>query len=351
MGLTMAFYFAFGADLYDFRSLTYTAYTLVRVLNQDFDWYTMYRSNRLLAPFLFITYVLFAMFILFNIFLGIVNESFAKVKEEDASKPPLTLLILLKEVLEKLRKLGHVMLGHILGRSVTENFDSADKDQDGVVDEQELEEILEKNKEQMAELGIDLNAQEMMMAFDKDNDGVLDEEELEELKQRMENSASAEKAMADQPSDDAELSSEDSDDDLQEIIRKAKRKEKDANRAALLDTGGMHERLEEDWGKIGGIPGWIEASHAGGWAHKGCGQGEVPELDDTVFTDSAVKPEDMQDLLALTYAMMEKMNQLTKYVMQKNDDKMHDKQMSEVERRLDRTSVLLRNSAFLGAEL
>ncbi|XP_037884726.1 polycystin-2 [Glossina fuscipes] len=72
----------FGASHPDFRDFGTSVITLMRMFLGDFEYQLIEEANYFLGPIYFITYVLLVFFILLNMFLAIVNDTYAAVKLE-----------------------------------------------------------------------------------------------------------------------------------------------------------------------------------------------------------------------------------------------------------------------------
>ena len=59
-----------------------TSFTLFRLILGDFDFMALQQANRILGPAYFILYVFFVFFILLNMFLAIINDTYAEVKSD-----------------------------------------------------------------------------------------------------------------------------------------------------------------------------------------------------------------------------------------------------------------------------
>lgn len=71
----------FGPFNNNFKTLLSTSVTQMRILLGDFDYYDIESSDRVLGPLYFFTYMYVIVFFLMNMFLAIINDSFAEVKE------------------------------------------------------------------------------------------------------------------------------------------------------------------------------------------------------------------------------------------------------------------------------
>ncbi|EDV22240.1 uncharacterized protein TRIADDRAFT_28988, partial [Trichoplax adhaerens] len=79
-------YLAFGNQVRDFSTFHDCIYTLFRIILGDFNFSEIERSNRVLGPIFFISYVFFVFFVLLNMFLAIINDTYTEVKTEIMEK-------------------------------------------------------------------------------------------------------------------------------------------------------------------------------------------------------------------------------------------------------------------------
>ncbi|RZC41347.1 polycystic kidney disease 2-like 1 protein [Asbolus verrucosus] len=80
-------YLVFGTQVEDFKSFGLAMFTLLRTILGDFDYEAIERANKLLAPIYFLSYIFFVFFVLLNMFLAIINDTYADVKTEIAIAP------------------------------------------------------------------------------------------------------------------------------------------------------------------------------------------------------------------------------------------------------------------------
>ncbi|RWS03638.1 polycystin-2-like protein, partial [Dinothrombium tinctorium] len=57
-------------------------FTLLRLILGDFNFHQLEAANRVLGPIYFLSYIFFVFFVLMNMFLAIINDSYAEVKSE-----------------------------------------------------------------------------------------------------------------------------------------------------------------------------------------------------------------------------------------------------------------------------
>ena len=62
--------------------VTLHSFTLFRIILGDFNFQALQQANRVLGPAYFILYVFFVFFILLNMFLAIINDTYSEVKAD-----------------------------------------------------------------------------------------------------------------------------------------------------------------------------------------------------------------------------------------------------------------------------
>ncbi|CAF0732509.1 unnamed protein product [Adineta steineri] len=79
-------YLTFGVQVEGFASFEYSVYTLFLIILGIFDFESLQQAHRVLGPLFFLTYVFFVFFVLLNMFLAIINDTYVEVKEELRNK-------------------------------------------------------------------------------------------------------------------------------------------------------------------------------------------------------------------------------------------------------------------------
>ncbi|XP_049456856.1 polycystic kidney disease 2-like 1 protein [Epinephelus fuscoguttatus] len=79
-------YLLFGTEVESFSTFIKCIFTQFRIILGDFDYDAIDRANRVLGPIYFLTYVFFVFFVLLNMFLAIINDTYSEVKEELSSQ-------------------------------------------------------------------------------------------------------------------------------------------------------------------------------------------------------------------------------------------------------------------------
>ena len=72
----------FGIQVYDFRTFMDSVFTLFRMILGDFNFKAIESASIVLGPIYFLTYIFFVFFVLLNMFLAIINDTYADVKQE-----------------------------------------------------------------------------------------------------------------------------------------------------------------------------------------------------------------------------------------------------------------------------
>ncbi|KAA0190384.1 Polycystic kidney disease 2 1 (Predicted) [Fasciolopsis buskii] len=112
-------YLAFGAATDGFQSFTQACYSLFRMMVGDINFPALRKANFFLGPVFFLLYIFFAVFVLLNMFLAIINDAYAVVKDDLAKqRTQLKLGSMVKkrakEALAKMRKKSRKSLIQIL---------------------------------------------------------------------------------------------------------------------------------------------------------------------------------------------------------------------------------------------
>ncbi|KAM8923773.1 polycystin-2-like protein 1 [Pelodytes ibericus] len=79
-------YLLFGTQVENFSTFVKCIFTQFRIILGDFDYDAIDNANRILGPIYFVTYVFFVFFVLLNMFLAIINDTYSEVKEELSSQ-------------------------------------------------------------------------------------------------------------------------------------------------------------------------------------------------------------------------------------------------------------------------
>ncbi|XP_023018809.2 polycystin-2-like protein 1 isoform X2 [Leptinotarsa decemlineata] len=80
-------YLIFGSEVENFSSFGVAMFTLLRTILGDFDYQEIEAANRILAPIYFLSYIFLVFFVLLNMFLAIINDTYSDVKTEIALAP------------------------------------------------------------------------------------------------------------------------------------------------------------------------------------------------------------------------------------------------------------------------
>jgi hypothetical protein len=169
-------YLLFGPKLYDFSSLSFAAYTLMRTMLGDFDFPALKEAHPTIGPFFFIFYIFVVFFILLNMFLAIINDTYSEVKAE------MELTRVQFEITDLFARGYNNVLGSVAMRDKMIDVENAIKlaNDDGCVTFEEIRYELKK---------CDFSNTEIEMFFgvsDANGDGVIDIEESNDAVEDME---------------------------------------------------------------------------------------------------------------------------------------------------------------------
>ncbi|XP_028324033.1 polycystic kidney disease 2-like 1 protein [Gouania willdenowi] len=167
-------YLLFGTEVESFSTFVKCIFTQFRIILGDFDYDAIDRANRVLGPIYFITYVFFVFFVLLNMFLAIINDTYSEVKEELSSKD------------------DELQFADIFKQSYMKTFMKLKLKKEKISDVQKAlqsgsEEIEFKDfRETLKELGhADHEISEAFSKFDSDGNQVLDQDEQERMKMEL----------------------------------------------------------------------------------------------------------------------------------------------------------------------
>uniref|UniRef100_A0A8C3QHZ4 Polycystin 2 like 1, transient receptor potential cation channel n=1 Tax=Cyanoderma ruficeps TaxID=181631 RepID=A0A8C3QHZ4_9PASS len=168
-------YLLFGTQVENFSTFVKCIFTQFRIILGDFDYNSIDNANRVLGPIYFVTYVFFVFFVLLNMFLAIINDTYSEVKEELSSqKDELQLSDILKQSYN--RTLMRLKLRKERISDVQKALQNGTKQLD-----------FEDFKNSLKELGhADHEITAAFSRFDKDGNHILDEEEQQQMKSDLE---------------------------------------------------------------------------------------------------------------------------------------------------------------------
>lgn len=86
LAFTQLAYLLFGTQIDDFKNFPYAMLALFRILLGDFDFGQLEAAQRVLGPIFFIAYMFFVFFVLLNMFLAIIGDTYSEVKAETANE-------------------------------------------------------------------------------------------------------------------------------------------------------------------------------------------------------------------------------------------------------------------------
>ncbi|KAK7901704.1 hypothetical protein WMY93_018473 [Mugilogobius chulae] len=168
-------YLLFGTEVESFSTFVKCIFTQFRIILGDFDYDAIDRANRVLGPIYFVTYVFFVFFVLLNMFLAIINDTYSEVKEELSSqKDELQITDIIKQsYMKTFTKL----------KLKKEKISDVEKALQSGTGEIEFKDFRETLKE-MGHADHEISA--AFSQFDRDGNQILDEHEQERMKKELE---------------------------------------------------------------------------------------------------------------------------------------------------------------------
>uniref|UniRef100_A0A8C2JTG7 Polycystic kidney disease 2-like 1 n=1 Tax=Cyprinus carpio TaxID=7962 RepID=A0A8C2JTG7_CYPCA len=168
-------YLLFGMEVETFSTFNKCIFTQFRIILGDFDYDAIDRANRVLGPIYFFSYVFFVFFVLLNMFLAIINDTYSEVKSELASqKDEFQIADLIKQSYEKtFMKL----------KLKKEKISDVQKALDSGSSELQFKDFRDALKE-MGHADHEITA--TFSRFDQDGNQTLDKQEQERMKQELE---------------------------------------------------------------------------------------------------------------------------------------------------------------------
>ncbi|KAG9344332.1 hypothetical protein JZ751_011001, partial [Albula glossodonta] len=150
-------------------------FTQFRIILGDFDYDAIDKANRILGPIYFVTYVFFVFFVLLNMFLAIINDTYSEVKEElSQAKDELQITDIIKQ--SYMKTFMKLKLKKEKISDVQKALQSGSK-------ELEFQDFRESLKE-MGHADSEISA--AFSRFDRDGNHILDEEEQTNMKRELE---------------------------------------------------------------------------------------------------------------------------------------------------------------------
>ncbi|XP_058507894.1 polycystin-2-like protein 1 [Solea solea] len=168
-------YLLFGTEVESFSTFVKCIFTQFRIILGDFDYDAIDRANRVLGPIYFVTYVFFVFFVLLNMFLAIINDTYSEVKEELSSqKDELQITDIIKQSYMK------TFMKLKLKKEKISDVQKALKSGSGEIEFRDFRETLKE----MGHADHEISA--AFSQFDSDGNQVLDEAEQERMKIELE---------------------------------------------------------------------------------------------------------------------------------------------------------------------
>uniref|UniRef100_UPI00358FF19E polycystin-2-like protein 1 n=1 Tax=Myxine glutinosa TaxID=7769 RepID=UPI00358FF19E len=164
-------YLIFGIQVKDFSTFSNCIFTQFRIILGDFDFPAIENANRILGPIYFTTYVFFVFFVLLNMFLAIINDTYSEVKEDlSKKKSEFELSDLIKKALLNVKTK--------FNRKSNKQGDSDAENNDIAID------VWKSNLQELGHSDEEIDSK--FKQFDTDGDGFLSYQEQNNMKKNLE---------------------------------------------------------------------------------------------------------------------------------------------------------------------
>ncbi|KAM4810021.1 polycystin-2 [Rhinophrynus dorsalis] len=168
-------YLVFGTQVHDFSTFQDCIFTQFLILMGDFNFSEVEESNRILGPIYFTTFVFFMFFILLNMFLAIMNDTYTEVKTDMAQqKSEMELTDLIKKGLYK------AMVKLKLKKPTVDDISESIRQGGGKLNFDELRQDLKGKGHTDAEI------EAIFAKYDQDGDQELTEHEHQQMRDDLE---------------------------------------------------------------------------------------------------------------------------------------------------------------------
>lgn len=177
-------YLIFGTQVKDFSTFPDAIFTLFRIILGDFNFHELEAAHRVLGPIYFILYVFFVFFVLLNMFLAIINDTYSEVKADISQQK------------------NEFEMGDYFKRGYAKMMDKLNLKKDKIVDIQKALNSADINNDKQLDFDewrndlksrgyADGEIEAMFAKYDHDGDRVLDEEEQKQLRSDLANQKDA----------------------------------------------------------------------------------------------------------------------------------------------------------------
>ncbi|CAM9203568.1 unnamed protein product, partial [Lampetra planeri] len=168
-------YLVFGTQVNDFSTFQASIFTQFRIILGDFEFSEIENANPVLGPIYFTTFVFFIFFILMNMFLAIINDTYSEVKADmSQQRSELEMTDLIKKGCNKaLMKLR-------LKKTAVDNISAGLRQTAGKLNFDELRQDLKGKGHTDAEI------QAIFAKYDNDGDQELTEHEHQQMRDDLE---------------------------------------------------------------------------------------------------------------------------------------------------------------------
>ncbi|KAL0207537.1 hypothetical protein P9112_012165 [Eukaryota sp. TZLM1-RC] len=175
---------AFGIDVFEYRSLPHACLALFRMMVGDFNYEDLWNANRVIAPIFLVSFTLLIYFILLNMFLAIINDTFTVIRQKESPTATDPLFSAVDAMTRSFRRRFNPF-----GRSTKLDLPKVISSplRRELVDCQQLSHYLASRGELKSLVFGSTPIPTILAYFDSDGDGLLTMDEFNAIKTRIEN--------------------------------------------------------------------------------------------------------------------------------------------------------------------
>jgi len=174
----------FGRNFSRYATIGSAVTSSIRAMFGDYDFIGISQANKILGPIYIIVWLFCSTTILLNMLIAIICDMYSLVISEDEKDEAPSIFDRLRQAaLIRLELLGFLKSQDLIDEMEKKIIAGIDKDDDGLIDEDELREFL--SAEGALEVFGAKSVREVLDMFDKDKTGKLDKDEMAQLQAKL----------------------------------------------------------------------------------------------------------------------------------------------------------------------
>lgn len=186
---------SFGNDVSEYKTLGFSILSIFRALTSGVEFEKLWENNRLMGPLFFVAFVVIFIFILLNVFLAIISNSYDDIQTTYSTRETRT-SVLMRSYFKRLAaahipaRLVAFREAYLRKKAAEEARDivlASDLNQDATIDRAEAHAMFadERGNAMRDAFGVG-DADELFHVYDENQDGVIDESERRAMLEQLE---------------------------------------------------------------------------------------------------------------------------------------------------------------------